>query len=208
MEMAPKRNVYIVDDNEPVRFALALQLSSVGFAVRSFGAAQDFLDGAPELAPGCLVSDIRLPGIDGLELLKTLIDRNMPFPVVLITGHADTALAVRAIRAGAVDFVEKPFTEAAILESIAQAQDRLDRSPQETEAGESAQALLALLTERERQVLEAIVAGLPNKTVAHNLGTSPYTVEVHRARIMDKMRARSLSHLVRLALAAGIEISP
>jgi two-component system response regulator FixJ len=208
MGMAPKRNIYVVDDDEAVRHALALQLSTAGFAVRSFGSAQGFLDGAAALAPGCLVSDIRMPGIDGLELLKTLTERNMSFPVVFITGHADVAIAVRAIKAGAVDFVEKPFSEDAILESIAQAQDRLERSRLETERGEAAHELLALLTERERQVLEALVAGRPNKTVAYDLGISRRTVEVHRARIMDKMRAHSLSQLVRLALAAGIQIAP
>jgi two-component system response regulator FixJ len=208
--MTPKPNVYIVivDGEEPVRHSLALQLLAAGFGVRSFGSAQDFLDAAPGLALGCLVSDVRMPGIDGLELLRTLTERDMPFPVVLITSHPDIAIAVHAMKAGAVDFVEKPFSEEAILDSIARAQDRLERSRKDTEAGEAARARLALLTEREREVLEGLVAGLPNKTVAYELGISPRTVEMHRARIMDKMQARSLSHLVRLTLAVGIEIAP
>ncbi len=204
--MAPRLNVYIVDDDEPIRDSLGLQLETAGFAVRSFGSAQGFLDAAPGLAPGCLVSDVRMPDMDGLELLRLLAERAMPFVVVVMTGYADVPVAVRAMKAGAVDFVEKPFTEEAILDSIALAQQRLARSREETEAGEAARARLALLTERERQVLEGLAAGLPNKTVAYDLGISPRTVEVHRARIMEKMQARNLSHLVRLALAAGIAI--
>ncbi len=206
--MVSKANVYIVDDDEPIRDSLSLQLSSAGFMVRSFGSAQGFLDAAPALAPGCLVSDVRMPDMDGLELLRRLTERAMPFTVVVMTGYADVPVAVRAMKAGAVDFVEKPFSEEAILGSIALAQDRLTRSREEGEVAEAARARLALLTERERQVLEGLAAGLPNKSVAYDLGISPRTVEVHRARIMEKMQASNLSHLVRLALAAGIEIGP
>ncbi len=206
--MAPKPNVYIVDDDEPVRHALSLLLLATGFGVRSFGSAQDFLVDARELAPGCLVSDVRMPGIDGLELTKTLTERSMPFPVVLITGHADMTIAMRAMKAGAVDFVEKPFSRETVLESIARALDRLERSWHETETVEEARTHLALLTEREHQVLQCLLAGQPNKIIAHDLGISRRTVEGHRARIMDKMQARSLSQLVRLALAAGIKIAP
>ncbi len=206
--MVSKANVYIVDDDEPIRDSLSLQLSSAGFMVRSFGSAQGFLDAAPALAPGCLVSDVRMPDMDGLELLRRLTERAMPFTVVVMTGYADVPIAVRAMKAGAVDFVEKPFSEEAILGSIALAQDRLARGREEGEAAEAARARLALLTERERQVLEGLAAGLPNKSVAYDLGISARTVEVHRARIMEKMQARNLSHLVRIALAAGIDIGP
>ncbi len=205
--MALMPNVYIVDDDMMVRHLLGQVLSAAGFAARSFGSAQDFLDAAPGLAPGCVVADVRMAGIDGLELLKMLAERDMPFPVVVISGHADVPMAVRAMKTGAVDFVEKPFSGATILDSIARAQDRLARSREETEAAEEARARLALLTEREREVLEGLAAGLPNKTVAYDLGISPRTVEAHRARIMEKMQARNLSHLVRLALAAGIGIA-
>lgn len=205
--MAPRPNVYIVDDDEPVRRSLAMQLSAAGFAVLSFASAQAFLDAAPGLAAGCLISDIRMPGMDGLELVRILTERDLPFPVVVMTGHADLAVAVRALRVGAIDFIEKPFSEEAIVESIGRAQDRLERTRKDTEAGETARARLALLTERERQVLQGLVSGLPNKTVAYNLGISQRTVEVYRARTMEKMQARSLSHLVRLALAAGIDFA-
>lgn len=200
------RNVYIVDDDVMVRHVLGQTLSTAGFAARGFGSAQDFLDAAPRLAPGCLVADIRIPGIDGLQLLRTLTEREMLFPVVIITGHANVPMAVRAIKTGAVHFLEKPFSEEAILGSVAQAQDRLGQSPREIETGEMAQARVAALTNRERQVLEGLVAGLPNKTVAYDLGISIRTVQYYRARVMEKMRASSLSHLVRLALAGGIEI--
>jgi two-component system, LuxR family, response regulator FixJ len=200
-------NVYIVDDDVMVRHVLGQVLSGAGFAARSFGSAQDFLDAAPGLAPGCLVADVRMPGIDGLELLKTLKERDMPFPMVMITGHANVAMAVRAMKTGAVDFVEKPFSGEAILDGIARAQDRLRQSRTESETDEAARACLAALTKRERQVLEGLVAGLPNKTVAYDLGISTRTVEHYRARVMEKMQASCLSQLVRLALAAGIEIA-
>ncbi len=200
-------NVYIVEDDRMIRDLLGQVLSVAGFAARSFGSAQDFLDAAPRLAPGCLVADVRMPGIDGLELLRRLTERDMPFPAVMISGHADVPMAVRAIKIGAVDFVQKPFSDETILDSIARAQDRLARSRKETETAEEARARLVLLTEREREVLDGLVAGLPNKTLSYDLGISPRTVEAHRARIMDKMQARNLSHLVRLALAAGIEIA-
>ncbi len=205
--MTLKPAVYIVDDDVFARHILGQVLSAAGFAARGFGSAQDFLDAAPGLEPGCLVADVRMPGIDGLELLKMLTERAMPFPAVVISGHADVPMAVRAMKTGAVDFVEKPFSGEVILDSIARAQDRLARSRNEADAAEAARMRLALLTERERQVLEGLVAGLPNKTLSYDLGISPRTVETHRARIMDKMQARNLSHLVRLTLAAGIEIA-
>jgi two-component system, LuxR family, response regulator FixJ len=200
-------NVYVVDDDVMVRHVLSQMLSGAGFAARGFSSAQDFLDAAPWLTPGCIVADVRMPGIDGLQLLRTLTEREMPFPVVIITGHANVPMAVRAIKTGAVDFLEKPFSEEAILGSIVRAQDRLGQSPREFEAGETARARVAALTNRERQVLEGVVAGLPNKTVAYDLGISTRTVDYYRARVMEKMQASSLSHLVRLALAAGIKIA-
>jgi two-component system, LuxR family, response regulator FixJ len=181
--------------------------SLAGFAARSFASAQDFLDAVPWLAPGCLVADVRMPGIDGLELLRRLTERAMPFPAVMISGYADIPMAVRAIKIGAIEFVEKPFSEETILGSVARAQDRLARSGEETNAADAARARLALLTEREREVLEGLVAGLPNKTLAYDLGISVRTVENYRARIMEKMQAPNLSHLVRLALVAGVEIA-
>jgi two-component system, LuxR family, response regulator FixJ len=207
IDSAPKPAVYVVDDDEPVRASLALQLSTAGFPVESFVLAHDFLDAAPTLGPGCVISDVRMPGMDGLELIRHLGERGLRFPVVIMTGHADVAIAVRAMKAGAVDFVVKPFSEETILAALALAQERLEQTRIETGTADAAHARLVLLSERERQVLEGLVAGLPNKTVAYDLGISPRTVEVHRAHIMDKMQCRSLSQLVRLALAAGIDIA-
>jgi two-component system, LuxR family, response regulator FixJ len=200
-------NVYVVDDDVMVRHVLSQMLSGAGFAARSFGSAEDFLDAAPTLAPGCLVADVRMPGMNGLELLQTLVKRDMSFPVVVMTAHADVPMAVGAIKAGAVDFVEKPFSGEAILGSIARAQDRLQRRRAEIAMAEAAHAHLARLTRRDRQVLECLVAGQPNKVIAYELGLSRRTVEHYRARIMAKMQAASLSGLVRLALAAGIKIA-
>jgi two-component system, LuxR family, response regulator FixJ len=205
--MAFMPNVYIVDDDVMAGHLLGQVLSAAGFAARSFASAQDFLDAAPWLAPGCLVADVRMPGIDGIELLRRLTERAMPFPAVVISGYADIPMAVRAIKIGAVEFVEKPYSEETILGSVARAQDRLTRSGEKTDAADAARACLALLTEREREVLEGLVAGLPNKTVAYDLGISVRTVESYRARVVEKMQARNLSHLVRLALVAGIEIA-
>lgn len=198
-------NVYVVDDDVMVRHLLSQVLSGAGFAARSFGSAQDFLDAAPTLAPGCLVADVRMPGMDGLELLQILGEREMSFPAVVITAHTNVPTAVRAVKAGAVDFVEKPFSGEAILDCIARAQDRLQQRQAEIALSEAAHARLALLTQRERQVLECLVAGHPNEVIAYDLELSPRTVEHHRARIMTKMRVSSLSELVRLALAAGIK---
>jgi two-component system response regulator FixJ len=201
-------NVYIVDDDVMLRGLLGQVLAHAGFAARGFGSAQEFLDASPALAPGCLVADVRLPGIDGLALLEKVTERGMPFPAVVISGHADIPMAVRAIKIGAVDFVMKPFSEDTIVDSITRAQDRLVQGGEETEAVSAVRARLALLTEREREVLGGLVAGRPNKILAYDLAISIRTVETHRAAIMAKMQARNLAHLVRLALAVGIGVAP
>jgi two-component system response regulator FixJ len=199
-----KPNVYIVDDDEAIRHSLDIRLSAANFAVRSFEAPRSFLDAAPSLAAGCLVCDIGPPELDGVELLKRLIERHMSFAMVLMAGRSDVATAVRAMKAGAADVVGKPFSDDAILESIRGAQERLERLRNDSETATRAHTGLRLLTGRERQVLEALVAGLPNKTIGHDLGISRRTVEVYRAQVMEKMQARNVSHLVRLALAAGV----
>jgi two-component system response regulator FixJ len=204
MSLEPR--VYIVDDQEAVRDSLQLLLASLGYAVRSFASARAFLRAAPSLAPGCLISDVRMPGMDGIELQDHVVTSRLGFPVILMTGHGDIPMAVRAMRCGAVDFIEKPFSEKAIVESIGDALSRL-RTPGNAapDIGPAILRRLALLSPREREVLERLVEGLPNKTVAYDLNISPRTVEIHRARVMDKMQARSLSQLIRFALAAGIE---
>jgi two-component system, LuxR family, response regulator FixJ len=206
--MPPEPRVYIVDDDEAVRDSLSVLLESKAYTVGSFGSAPEFLAAAPSLPLGCLIVDIRMPEMDGLELQQRLIERTLNFPMIVITGHGDVPLAVRAMKAGAVDFIEKPFTSEVILDSLEAAHARLARPNEEDPAVAAAAAKLALLSPREREVLVGLVAGLPNKSIAYDLAISPRTVEIHRARVMDKMGARSLSELVRLALAAGVRPDP
>ena len=182
-------------------------LESKAFAVKSFASELEFLEAAPSLPTGCLIVDIRMPKMDGLELQQHLIDRSLDFPLIVITGHGDVRLAVRAMKAGAVDFIEKPFASEAILNSLDTALARSSTPSEQDPTAVAAATKLALLSPREREVLEGLLVGLPNKTIAYDLAISPRTVEIHRARVMDKMAARSLSELVRLALAAGVRPS-
>jgi two-component system response regulator FixJ len=202
--MPGDRHVYIVDDDEAVRDSLSMLLGANGYAARGFGSAPDFLRSAPSLPLGCVIADIRMPRMDGLELQQSLIADGLKFPLIVITGHGDVPLAVRAMKAGAVDFIEKPFASQAILDSLAAAFSRLDAPREREPATLAAQTKLALLSPREREVLEGLLAGLPNKSIAYDLAISPRTVEIHRARVMDKMGVRSLPELVRVALAGGV----
>ncbi|HTQ33324.1 MAG TPA: response regulator FixJ [Stellaceae bacterium] len=203
--MPVNRYVYIVDDDEAVRDSLAVLLEACGHHVRSFGLAREFLDAAAALPPGCLIADIRMPEMDGLELQQRLAERSLSFPTIVITGHGDVPLAVRAMKAGALDFIEKPFSTPAILASVETALAKINAEETRDPAGAAAAAKLELLTSREREVLEGLLAGLPNKSIAYDLAISPRTVEIHRARVMDKMGARSLSELIRLAFSAGLQ---
>ena len=206
--MSPNRCVYIVDDDEAVRDSLSVLLESKGYAVKSFVSGPEFLAVAPSLPVGCLIVDIRMPEMDGLELQQRLIERSLGFPMIVITGHGDVPLAVRAMKAGAIDFIEKPFASEAILDSLSATFARLATPTGQDPAARAAASRLNLLSPREREVLEGLLAGLPNKSIAYDLGISPRTVEIHRARVKDKMGARSLSELIRLALAAGVQPSP
>ncbi|MBV8589763.1 MAG: response regulator [Acetobacteraceae bacterium] len=206
--MAVNRRVYLVDDDDAVRDSVSLLLEARGYDVRGFASAVEFLAAAPSLPIGCVVVDIRMPEMDGLELQQRLIARKLDFPLIVMTGHGDVPLAVRAMKAGAVDFIEKPFASEAILSGLDAACRRLTALDAEDPMKAAAASKLALLSPRERQVLEGLLAGLPNKSIAYDLEISPRTVEIHRARVMDKMGVRSLSELVRLALAAGVRPSP
>jgi two-component system response regulator FixJ len=203
--MPADRYVYIVDDDEAVRHSLSVLLEAIGHRVQTFGLAKDFLEAAPTLPKGCLIVDIRMPEMDGLELQRALHERAPQFPMIVITGHGDVPLAVRAMKAGALDFIEKPFAAPTILASVEAALSRIEAAEPRDPAAQAALAKLDLLSPREREVLEGLLAGLPNKTIAYHLAISPRTVEIHRARLMDKMAARSLSELIRLALAAGLQ---
>jgi two-component system response regulator FixJ len=202
--MTADQLIYVVDDDEAVRDSLSLLLEVRGYTVRSFASAREFLAAAPSLRPGCLITDIRMPEMDGLELQTRLIEHALPFPLIVITGHGDVPLSVRAMKAGAIDFIEKPFAAETILNSAAAALARL-AEPHNQDLLTTAAARVELLTPREREVLQGLLAGLPNKSIAYDLAISPRTVESHRIRVMDKMHARSLSELVRMSLAAGLQ---
>lgn len=197
--------IYVVDDDGGVRDSLAVLLEAKGYTVSTFPTAAAFLETAATLRPGCLIVDIRMPGMGGLELQQHLAERGLAFPLVVITGHGDVPLAVRAMKAGAIDFIEKPFAADVILGSVATASARVVEPTEQDQLAATAAAKIALLTPREREVLQGLLAGLPNKSVAYDLAISPRTVEIHRARIMEKMGARSFSELVRMAIAAGVQ---
>ena len=198
----PDRIVHIVDDDEAVRQSLAFLLGSAGLTVRLYESAAAFLAGLSVVKKGCLITDVRMPEMSGIELLQQVRLKACNLPAIVITGHGDVPLAVEAMKAGAVDFIEKPFDQEAILNAVRSA---LNRDSSE-EGGDRAliAARLATLSERERQVLEGLVAGRPNKTIAQDLGISPRTVEVYRANLMTKMAARSLSELIRMAIIAKV----
>jgi two-component system response regulator FixJ len=195
--------VHVVDDDVAVRQSLSFLLASDGLLVRLHESASAFLESVREAPTGCIVTDVRMPGIDGIEFLRRLKARGFALPVIVMTGHADVPLAVEAMKEGAVDFVEKPFDDDLFLATI-----RLALSRQAYNIEQSAQtcelrARIEALSEREAQVLEGLVAGKANKVIAYDLGISPRTVEIYRANVMTKMQAGSLSELVRMALLAG-----
>lgn len=196
--------VFVVDDDPDVRDSLAALLSSAGLTPRLFDSATAFLAQYRAGEAGCLVADIRMPDMDGIALQTELANRKAGLPVIIITGHGDVPLAVRAMKAGAMDFIEKPFDDDRLLESIRRGLSRAAEERDSAEVSQTISARLATLTPRELEVLELLIAGHPNKVVGHRLDISPRTVEVHRGRLMDKMQARNLSDLVRMALAAGI----
>jgi two-component system response regulator FixJ len=195
--------VYIVDDDDAVRDSLSILLESAGLTIEAFAGAELVLARCAEKVPDCLVTDVRMPGMDGMALFAALAKADIDVPVIIMTGHGEVPLAVAAMKAGVADFVEKPFTDEAILESIAAAvkkhQDRLRLRPASAEL----QGRLDSLTAREREVFDLLVAGDPNKIIAHALDISIRTVEIHRARVMEKMKAKNLPELVRMALELG-----
>jgi two-component system response regulator FixJ len=198
----PDRIVHIVDDDEAVRQSLAFLLGSAGLTVRLYDSASAFLAGLSGVKSGCLVTDMRMPDMTGIELLQQLRAKACRLPAIVITGHGDVPLAVEAMKAGAVDFIEKPFDQETILHAVQAALERGFEG--EVRDDPAVAARLATLSERERQVLEGLVAGHPNKTIAYDLGISPRTVEVYRANLMTKMGARSLSELIRMAIIAKV----
>jgi two-component system response regulator FixJ len=203
--MPPELTVFIVDDDDAVRDSLQVLLESADLPVEAFASPTAFLDSPAPGRAGCLLVDVRMPEMDGIAVQERLRAAKSPLPVIVMTGHADVPLAVRAMKAGAVDFIEKPFDDEAIIGTVHRALE-IARQSQQAEPGPSPETAqrLATLTPREREVLEGLVAGRANKVIAFDLDISPRTVEIHRARVMEKMQARSLSQLVRMALEAGI----
>jgi len=195
----PNKRVYVVDDDPALRDSLAALLHAAGYEAETFESAKAFLTYGGAQSTGCVVADVRMPDMDGLELQEELARRQAQLRVIIVTGHADVPLAVRAMKAGAIDFLEKPFDENALLESVERAFEALKPEP-ETEVDRGAEERFRLLTDRERQVLEEIVDGHANKVIAYHLSISPRTVELHRARVMDKMAARGVAELVRMTL--------
>lgn len=196
--------IYAIDDDEAVRQSLEFLLKTAGITVRSFDSAKAFLDILPQIHSGCVITDVRMPEITGIDLLKRVKEVKPELPVIVITGHGDIALAVEAMKIGAVDFLEKPFDDEHLLSAVRSALDKeADASKRNAELTEI-QEKLAALSNRERQVLEGLVAGNANKTIAFDLGISPRTVEIYRANLMTKMAANSLSDLVRMAMMSGI----
>ena len=202
--MASDAVVHLIDDDEAVRHAVAFLLTTSGFAVRVYESALAFLDALPSVQPGCIITDVRMPGMDGLTLQRELKARDVKLPVIVITGHADVPLAVEAMKAGAVDFIEKPFSDEALLSAIHEAIDRFARDVRHDEEIATIRTRLDSLSPREREVLDGLVSGLPNKTIAFDLKISTRTVEVHRANLMTKLGVRSLSDALRIAFAAGL----
>lgn len=202
--MSGKSIIHVIDDDAAMRDSLSFLLDVSGYKPMVYDSAVAFLS-APALdAPACVVSDIRMPGMSGIELVRKLRSSGKPWPVILITGHGDVALAVEAMKAGAIDFIEKPFDDAALLGAIRAALEPQPATAGDSQAKSEAEARLAELSPRERDVLRGLVAGKINKVIAHDLGISPRTVEVYRANLMAKTGARGMSELMRIALAAGL----
>jgi FixJ family two-component response regulator len=199
--------VFVVDDDASVRKSLTRVISAAGYAVEVFASAPEFLERAPVSGPCCLVLDVRMPGLTGMDLQNTLAHAVHRIPIVFITGHGDVAMSVAAMKSGAVDFLTKPFASKDLLGAIQRAVDRDTRDLGTEARTEDIQARARMLTPRERQVFALVVTGMLNKQIAAELGVVEKTVKVHRARVMDKMRARSVAELVRLADGVGVIVT-
>jgi len=202
--MPSNGKVYVIDDDEAMRDSLSFLLESAGFDVTLFESALKFLDALPELAFGCVVSDVRMPGLDGIELLKRMKTRPGAFPIIIMTGHGDIPLAVEAMKLGAIDFLEKPFEDDRLITMIEMAVQRAAPAAKNQALTQDIVARVATLSPRERQVMDGLIAGLSNKLIARDYDISPRTIEVYRANVMTKMQANSLSELVRFAMRAGL----
>ena len=195
--------VYLVDDDEAVRRSAGFMLKTSGYTVKSFASGVELLK-EKELAPGCILLDVRMPDMDGLQVQKALQERGIALPVIVMTGHGDVNVAVQAMKAGAVDFIEKPFEKSVLSSALDEGFARLDQAGRHHKRADEARVRLQTLTPREHDVLEGLVRGHPNKTIAYDLDISPRTVEIHRANLMSKLGVASLSEALRIAFAAGL----
>ena len=202
MGEAEQRLVHLVDDDMAIRRSVGFMLKTTGHRVETYESGLDLLKDSAKLDEGCILLDIRMPGMDGLEVQQALQDKGVSLPVIIMTGHGDVTLAVKAMKAGAVDFIEKPFEKEALLSSLEEGYRRSARKGATEDRARDAAVRLQSLTPRERDVLDGLAQGLPNKTIAYDLGISPRTVEIHRANLMTKLDVRSLSEALRIAFAA------
>lgn len=196
--------VYVIDDDPAMRDSLDFLLESAGLKARLFDSAVSFLEALPSLGPGCIVSDVRMPGLDGIELLKRLRATGKSLPIIIMTGHGDIPLAVEAMKLGAIDFIEKPFEDERLIGTIRVAIGGAAQRHKGDAVAADIASRIASLSPRERQVLDGLVAGLSNKLIARDYDISPRTIEVYRANVMTKMQASSISELVRLAIRGGL----
>lgn len=205
MSDSEKRVVHLVDDDAAIRRSVGFMLKTSGYRVESYESGADLLKASSHLEQGCILLDIRMPGMDGLEVQQALQDEGISLPVIIMTGHGDVQLAVKAMKAGAIDFIEKPFEKEALQESLEEGFRRLTHKGATGDRARDATIRLNALTSREREVLDGLAQGLPNKTIAYDLGISPRTVEIHRANLMSKLAVRSLSEALRIAFSANGE---
>jgi two-component system response regulator FixJ len=199
-----KRIVHLVDDDEAIRRSAGFMLKTSGYAVKSYASGVELLKEARDLAPGVILLDVRMPEMDGIEVQKALRERGIALPVIVMTGHGDVTVAVQAMKGGAVDFFEKPFEKAVLLGAIDEGFARIEQADRNRARAEEARVRLEALTPREKDVLQGLVRGHPNKTIAYDLDISPRTVEIHRANLMNKLGVASLSEALRIAFAAGL----
>ena len=196
------RTVHLVDDDEAIRRSVSFMLRTSGYLVKTYPSGVEFLGVAKEAVTGCILLDVRMPEMDGLEVQQALKERGVLMPVIVMTGHGDVNLAVQAMKAGAVDFIEKPFEKSVLISAIDEGFARIDQAGRRHARADEAKVRLETLTPREHDVLQGLVRGHPNKTIAYDLGISPRTVEIHRANLMTRLGVKSLSEALRIAFAA------
>jgi two-component system response regulator FixJ len=202
--MSDKKLIHVVDDEDSIRRSIGFMLKTSGYEVETWSSGQAFLKDVKHGEQGCILLDVRMPEIDGLEVQRQLAERGVMMPIVIMTGHGDISIAIQAMKGGAVDFLEKPFEKASLIGAIEEAFQRIANTTSASARAAEAESVLGVLTPREHDVLHGLAKGLPNKTIAYDLGISPRTVEVHRANVMTKLQVRSLSDALRIAFAAGL----